>query len=79
MAKRQTKVGFKKFWFAITIKDARDKFQCNFQAGYEVHHIRYKGVNVGFTTPLHIEVKAMAKARMHAKGHVAKLQQVNIE
>jgi hypothetical protein len=73
MAKRQAKVGFKKFWFVITIKDARDKFHYNFQAGYKVHRIKYKGVSVGFTTLLHIEVKAMAKARMHAKGHVTKL------
>jgi hypothetical protein len=53
--------------FAIAIKDVRDKFHWNFQVGYKVHHIRYKGVNVGFTKPLHIEVKTMAKARMHAK------------
>jgi len=73
MAKRQAKVGFKKIWFIITIKNARDNFHYNFQAGSKVHHIKYKGVSVGFTTLLHIEVKVMAKARMHAKGHAAKL------
>jgi hypothetical protein len=67
MAKWQAKVDFNNLWFAIAIKDVRDKFHWNFQVGYKVHHIRYKGVNVGFTKPLHIEVKAMAKARMHAK------------
>jgi hypothetical protein len=79
MAKRQAKVGFNKVWFAIAIKNVRDKFHYNFQVGYKVHHTRYKGVNVGFTTLLHIEIKAMTKARMHAKGQVTKLQQVNIE
>jgi hypothetical protein len=79
MAKRQAKVGFNKVWFVNCIKIMRDKFRCNFQVGYKVHHIKYKGVNVSFTTLLHLEVKAMAKARMHAKRHVTKLQQVNIE
>jgi len=52
MAKWQAKVGFNKVWFAIAIKDVRDKFHYNFQVGYKVHHTRYKGVNVGFTTLL---------------------------
>jgi len=79
MAKMQAKVGFNKVWFVISIKIMRDKFHCNFQVGYKVHHIKYKSVNVSFTTQLHIEIKAMVKARMHAKRDVAKLQQVNIE
>jgi hypothetical protein len=79
MAKRQAKNSFNKVWFAIIIKDVRYKFHYNFQVGYKVHHIKYKGVNVGFTTLLHIEVKAMVKAGMHAKEHVTELQQVNIK
>jgi hypothetical protein len=39
-----------------------------------------KGVNLSFTTPLYItKASAKVKAKMHAKGHVVKLQQANIK
>jgi len=64
----------------VAIKEAGDKCHQNFQAGYRAHPLRYKGVILGISTPTQSKVKARAKARMLAKGHVlARLQQPSID
>jgi len=54
----------------VTIKEVREKIHHNFQAGYRAHPLRYKGVNLSISTHVQSEVRARAKARMLAKGHV---------
>jgi hypothetical protein len=54
----------------MAIKEVGDKFHQNFQTSYRAHALRYKGVNLGSPTHVQSKVKARAKARMLAKGHV---------
>jgi hypothetical protein len=52
----------------------------NFQVGYRAHPLKYKGVILGISTPTQSKVRARAKARMLAKGHVpTRLQQPSID
>lgn len=70
MTKRHVKTNFNKTKFATTIRCGSDRFHCSFQVGYKVHPIGYRGINLGFTTPQ--QVKAKARAKMCAKGHVTR-------
>ncbi len=79
LVQKRYKANFNWTWFTVAIKEVEDKFHQNFQAGFKAHSFRYKGVNLGISTHVQSEVKARAKTRMLAKGHVlAWLQQPSI-
>jgi hypothetical protein len=53
----------------VPIRDSKDIFYCNFQVGIQVHLVGYGDIHLGFATLK--QVKAKARAKVHAKGHVA--------
>lgn len=64
------KTSFDFAWFLIVMKDAKDIFQYNFQAGLNAYTLVYRGVNLKAASLDHKEAKAMAKVIMKANGHV---------
>jgi hypothetical protein len=59
-------------WFAIVVKEAKNKFDKNFTTGKKAHHpLLYKGVNLGYGTKTQREVIARGVVQMKVKGHVA--------
>jgi hypothetical protein len=50
---KQQLITFIVAWSSATIKEAKDKFHCNFKKGMQAHPLGYKGVNLGWTTHFH--------------------------
>jgi hypothetical protein len=44
MVKKRVRTNFNKAWFLTVIINANNKFHHNFQVGYRVHPIGYRGV-----------------------------------
>ncbi len=49
----------------------RENFHYNFQVGFRVHMLGYRGVNLKVTSIVHKETKVKASVRMKAKEYVA--------
>jgi hypothetical protein len=54
-------------WFVTTIMDVGNKFHYNFQVGFRVHVLGYKGVNLKVTSIVRKESKVKAMVRMKTK------------
>jgi hypothetical protein len=51
--------------------DVENKFHYNFQVGFKVHMLGYRGVNLKVTSIVHKEAKVKARVRMKSKEYVA--------
>jgi hypothetical protein len=54
-------------WFTTTLMDVWNKFHYNFQVGFRVHMLGYRGVNLKVTSIVHKKSKVKAKVKMKAK------------
>ncbi len=55
-------------WSTTIVREAWDRFRQNFAMGSRAYPLWYKGVNLGISIATHREARAIAKARMKARG-----------